>query len=390
MLTNPQIINDSKNILIQPTIGVYPVTSLGVSFFYHANVDLLMCRQNGVTSKLFAKEPILNIKIGSESSQVDISNKFSNGMLVALKGKALPEVIICTPPYEFLDDFINEIKNIALELNNLEYLKPYNNLNKFYFPNIILASNGIILDSAISKLRNDLLENNFNEKICDNICNKIVRGVVMQASHRENNVYYPQKPGIIKIAIHKHDLFSQIFEMLSSKKFTFSINTNPAKLEFEKAIINIATNSAAIALSVDESNNTFNMLNLEQCINNQDKEIFDFIYNLQKSVFKIGKRQNAFSVSETFERIWIPRKEQVLKHDSQHISSSLHCLKYMAKTNSIPEGMLNSEKSIIYPLKKLATQFELDEELKLLNELEDKITKNLDFLRTNSNNINWD
>lgn len=387
MQTNTNKIIDRSRDIIQPTTGIYPLTSLGISFLYHCDVDLLICRKNGRTSEILAETPELNINTNNNELSLNVADKYTNGMMEALDKKILPSVILCTPAYEHLHDLINELIEIALELSKRDLLKVYGRLNRFYFPTIMLASNGIIYDEVIYNIQTKLKEKNLNENIIINICSKIIRATIMQGAYRENNLYHPNKKGLIKIAVPRYDLFMPVVELLNDKKFTFSIHTNPYKIEFEKAIINIASNSVALIYSLDKKNYTLNKIDMRKALSPDDPIQAQFVKELQTAIFEIGKKVGAFSESESFEKIWFPRKEQILKHDSDHISSSLYCFKNMIETGTFPEGLPSKERGLIYPLKCFASHFKLNKSVALFEELEEMIIKNIKFAQKHSKDI---
>lgn len=381
MLTNTQLHNNTSNNIIQTVTGIYPVTSLGISFYYYCSVDLLICRKDGTTSQLFSQEPVLNIQNNQELKQINISGKFTNGMVEALNKNMLPSVILCTPCYEFLNDFINELTDLASELMERDLLKAYARLNRFRFPTIILASNGIIYDEVIYNLQANLKKRKIPDEIITNICNKITRASVMQGAYREDNLYFPHNKGLLKIAIPKHELFSQVVEPLNDKGFLFSIHTNPHKIEFEKAMVNIATNAVAMVFALEKKDPKLNKIDLENALSPIDATHSRFVKELQTAIFEIGKRAGAFAQSETFDRVWLPRKEQILKHDSKHISSSLYAFRHMIKTKVFPDKLPPAEQALIYPLKCFARHYQLSKELALFEELEQMILNNITFAR---------
>ncbi|MEW5822407.1 MAG: hypothetical protein AB1782_19590 [Cyanobacteriota bacterium] len=387
METKPQTNVSGVKDIIQPTIGIYPVTSLGVSFYYHCTVDLLICRKDGVTAGIFSKNPTLNIKIDGNTKEIGIADCFVNGILDAAHKKILPSAILCTPPYCFINDMVNELTNLVSYLNSKKLLIGYTNLSRFYFPAIILASNGIIYDEIIYNLNKNLVELDLSEQIINNICSKVVRASIMQGAYRENNLYYPHKKGLIKLALPKFSLFGQAVELLTSKNYVFSIHTNPHRVEFEKAMVNIATNSIAMIFALDRQNALLKAMTIKEALDPSDVIQAAFVKDIQKAIFKIGQKAGGFTESDTFEKVWYPRKEQILKHDSEHISSSLQCFKNMIKAKSIPEGIPDAENALIYPLKCFAKHYQLFDEVILFEELEKMLLNNLQFARKNSDKI---
>jgi hypothetical protein len=389
MITNPETTNTGPRDIIQQTTGIYPVTALGISFYAHCEVDLLICSKDGTTAAIFKENPVLEICQGEETKKINIDGQYTNGLVEALHQKKLPAVILCTPPYIQLQGLLDELAEIAVELNKKDLLRHYLKLNRFYYPTIILASNGIIYDEAIYNLKTKLQERQIPEAIIKNICSKVVRASIMQGAYRDNNVYYPHQKGLIKIAVPRYDMFMPVVELLNSKGFTFSIHTNPRRVEFEKAMINIATNTVAMVFTLDKKNKRLNKINIKNALTPSDTTHSRFVNELQRAVFEIGQHCGAFSESETFEKVWQPRQEQILKHDSTHISSSLYCFKSMIQSKEFPQGLPAKEYALIYPLKCYAKHHKLNERLLLLAELEQMIINNIDFARRNADTITF-
>ncbi|MGD9581916.1 MAG: hypothetical protein AB7V50_11130 [Vampirovibrionia bacterium] len=378
--------NTTKNYL-QATVGVYPLTPLSVSLYHHYNVERIICKKNGLSHGVLKEKPVLKINSDDEIIEHDINNKFNNGLLECLENKQLPAALLCAPLYNHIDDFVDELIEITLFLSEKELLKGYTNLKRFYFPTIILISGGIVYDEITYKLTTKLKENDIAELIVNNIISKIVRASSTLDAYKDHDIYYPDTKGPIKIALPKFPLFSQVVDILNNKEFKFSIITNPHRIEFDKAMVNIATNSAAIDLSLDKLNHKLRTINIKEAISPNRQANKEFIDNLQKAVFNIGQKAGAFSETETFEKVWLPRKEQLLKEKSFHISASLYNFKNMIKNNNLPEGHLPSEHALIYPLKCYAQHFELAEEFLVLDELENNLLEDVKFAKDNSNRI---
>jgi hypothetical protein len=387
MLTNTDIHNAGSRNIIQQTTGIYPLTATGISLYYHSKIDTIICRKGGVTSNLLTEKPEIKLFDGYGLKTINLSECYTCGILEAAHKKVLPAVIICTPGYEHLHDLINELADVALELSGLDLLKHYAKLSRFYFPTIILASNGIIYDETIYHLQLKLQERGINEGITRNICSKVVRASLMQGARREGSNYYPHKKGLIKIAVPRYELFMPVVELLNSKSITFSVHTNPRRIEFEKAIVNIATNSIAMVFALDKKEFRLRRINLEEALSPKDATHNRFVKELQHAVFEIGKCAGAFSASESFEKVWLPRKEQILKHDSEHISSSLHCFRNMIQTRNFPEKLPAKEHALIHPLKGFAQHYNLNNYVLLLAELEQLIINNIHFVRQNADKM---
>lgn len=377
----------TKNNFIQPSIGMYPTTSLGVSFYHHYKIDLLICRKDGVTANMFVQSPSITIDDGNQIKTIDISKQYTNGMLQALERKSLPGVIICTPIYEHLEDLVNELVDISVMLMDNNCFKPYHKLSNFYFPNIILGSNGIIYNETVNKLKAKLKITKIPEQMVNKISNKVVRASIMQGAYRENNVYYPHKKGLIKIALPKHELFKQIVQLLNNSKIVFSIHTNPNKVEFEKAMANIAINTIALAYALNKDEYKFESIDIQNALSPEDKVHFDTVREAQEAIFNIGKHVGAYTNSESFEKVWFPRMEQILKHDSTHVSSSFYNFREMIHNNRFPNNLPYTEQALIYPLKALAKQFYLQSEYTLFDKLEQMILENINFARNSSQKI---
>lgn len=389
MVNEKQSANIEESKIINNTVGIYPVTPLGISFCFFDNVDLLICRKDGEVFNLFSKMPILNIDNKDQVEQFNIEGRFSNGMLDALNRKILPSLILASPGYSFLSNFIEEITEIAVKLNDMELLKPYHPLNMFCFPIIILTSSGIIYEETINKLKQSLLYSNLPEVIINKVCSKVLRGSASQMPFREDSTYYPHKKGVLKIAVTKPELFESILCLLNKNKFNISIQKNPKRIEFEKAMVNIVTTSLAMVLALDKTDLKFKSINLQQILTSKDPQQATFINNLQVAVFNIGKKCNAFSESDQFETLWMPRKEQILKQDNKHMVGSLYSFKKMIKSNSFPEHLPEEDMAIINPLKRIAQENKLFEELALLENLEREIIETLNLAKTNADNISF-
>lgn len=386
-LTNPDITQTDKKEYIQPTTGIYPITSTGIALFHNYNIDLLICRKNGTTYKLFEESPSISIKTDDNEHKIEIAGKYANGLVEALNKKILPSVILCSPSYEQLNDMIAEITELALELKKNELLKGYERLSLFYFPTFILLSNGIMYDEAIYNLQKSLEGLDLQEKIINNICGKIIRGSILKEAYREGNTYIPFNNEVLKIAVPRYDLFIQVVELLNSKNFKFSIQKNPHKVEFEKAIINIATSTAAMIFCLDRNDFRLKKISVQEALEPTGKAKRELINHFQLAIFEIGQHAGAFSKAENFDTTWQPRKEQILKSDSHKTCNSIYCLSQMIKTNNFPGKLPSLEYSLIHPLKGYAKHYGLHEHVILFEKLEETILNTLEFAQKNSDKI---
>lgn len=268
-----------------------------------------------------------------------------------------------------------------------DLLKKHASLKRFYFPTIILVSNGIIYDEIVYNLKSKLKEAEISDIIANNITSKIVRASISVDTYKENNVYFPDQKSPLKIALPKFPLFSQVVDILNKNDFSFSVNTNPHRVEFEKAMINIATNTVALAFTLDKTNYKLRKINIKEALSPTRQEHASFVIDIQKAVFEIGKKAGAFTEIEVFEKVWQPRKEQLIKDKGFEISSSLHNFKSAIKSNKLPEKHFTSEYALTYPLKCYAQHYELFDEILLLEELDKMLTSNLEFAKKNHQKI---
>lgn len=387
MQTNTQSETTSNSNPLQATIGIYPVTSLGMSFYHYCKVDLLICRKNGITAGLFTETPEINIDTNDGIQTYNIKNHVTNGMLEAYNKGVLPQAILCTPHYQHLTNLTDELTELAIALKDDKKLLSVSNLNRFSFPTIILGSNGIIYDETIYSLQTKLQAAGLSDILVRNICNKVIRASIMQGAHREKNTYFHQKKGLLKLAVPKSPMFSQVMGLLNQKDFTFSIHKSPHRIEFEKAMVNIASNSIALIFALDQKNYKYRKVTMAEALAPENATHATFVNEVQKAIFTIGQKAGAFSEAETFETVWLPRKQQILKHDSNHASSSLYCFREMLITKTFSDELPTSEQGLVYPLKCFARHYQLYHEIVLMEELERMLYSNLAFARKYADEI---
>jgi len=378
--------NPSKDI-IQQTVGIYPLTPLNISFYHHYNIERVICKKDGLSYSALKDNPILKISVNDEIIEHNIANNFDNGLVESLENKTLPAVLLCAPPYNHIDNLLDEIRDIALNLIDKELLKGHSTLKRIYFPTFILISNGIIYDEVIYNLKTKLQKAEIPESIINNIADKIVRASVMQDAYKDNDTYFPDQKGSLKIALPKFPLFSQVVDILNSNEFKFSVNTNPHRVEFEKALVNIATNTIALIFALDKANYKLRKINIKEALSPANYAHKTLVDELQKAIFEIGKRAGAFPETEVFEKAWLPRKEQLIKDKGYQVSSSLQCFKTMIKNNTLPEKYFLSEYSLTYPLACYAKHYELFDEILLLEELDKMLVQTLEFAHKYSDKI---
>lgn len=390
MLNQSDIPQLAQQGILQPTIGVYPLTALGVSFFHHGNASLLICKKDSATAEMLHNKPFLKIHAQGGLKEPYIEGQFTNGIVDAYEQAQLPALLLCTPKYDALSALFDELADLAKHLLDQGCLNAMEGFQGLAFPVVILASNGIIYDEALYLFAKKLEERGIPGILVSLLKEKLLRASVMQGAYRDHDLYYPLKKGLLKLAVPNYGLFKDVIDLISDKGLNVSIQKNIYRVEFEKAMVNIAANTTAMVFALDKFGYNLRKIEMKEALEPTNIPYARFVRELQEAILTVGKNVGAYTETDTLEKVWHPRKEQIIKHDSHHVSSSLRTFRKMILQRSVPKEIPPDEKALIYPLKGFSKYYSLEKEYALFEELERMLQNNLTFARLDASRITID
>lgn len=379
----------TRHALKVGAIGVLPVGALGVSFFYHLTrrltaIDGSVCfveRKGSHSARAIKDRGQLLIHDGRQLRRISSAPILRPDMLACFEAGQLPEVIlVCTHPDQLLG-----IVSGCVEL--LERICERGQLPEadFPFPKIILSSNGIyfqrIRQIFIEKMEEATLLGRLPDlwpDVMPRIVSRLLRGVTIQTGLREgagaDAVYHPGEPGITRIAGGDAASRERCRDVLVSRGgwFELAAHSSATRLEFDKAMVNLAANFLGQIYAINESGQ-FAALKVEQVFTPEHEPE---IRELTRHVLEVGQAVRAYSREEDFETLFAHLKATALLHRT-HVPSSLQWLGLKLRLGQLSARLSPTESWLIEPLIRYARAADLEETSAYFEGLKDRLLRKL-------------
>jgi hypothetical protein len=183
------------------------------------------------------------------------------------------------------------------------------------------------------------------------IVSRFLRGVTIQTGVREGSgtdaVYWPGPRGITRLAGGDASNRERSWRLLAGKGgwYELALNSSATRLEFDKGIINLATNLLGQLYAIDDAGN-FEPLTVAQILS-PERELE--IRRLAAEVFAVGQAVKAYARTDQFETIYAPLRETLDLHRS-HIPSSLQWVGLRLRTGQLAPELTPTETWLLDPL----------------------------------------
>jgi len=393
--------------LRQGAIGILPAGALGVSLFYHLTAELrtvrdislshsvgegqgeggegsqriyFLARSGSASSQaLSAAGATLRIAAADGIHELPAAKLLKPDMLECAKRGDLPEVlIVCPNP----DQLLGIITNLV-EL--LERIYEAGELDSLPFPIIVLSSNGIYYQRLrqifIEKLEEATLLGRLPDlwpDIMPRIVSRFLRGVTIQTGLREGSgaqaIYRPGPRGITRLAGGDAANRERSWRLLAGTGgwYELALNSSATRLEFDKGIINLATNLLGQLYAIDEAGN-FKLLTVQQILSPERESE---IRRLAAEVFAIGQAVKAYARTDQFENIYQPLRETLDLHRA-HVPSSLQWVGLRLRTGELSAELTPTESWLLEPLIRYARSAGLDKSAEYFEELKKELLRKL-------------
>lgn len=376
-------------------IGILPAGALGVSLFYHLTRELREIRQDvyfiartgSASAKELSQGHRLRIADDREAQEIDATKLLKGDLLSCARANDLPEVLMVCPNPDQLLGVITDLVQL------LEAASERGELEQLPLPIVVLSSNGIYYQRLrqifIEKLEEATLLGRLPDLWPDmmpRIVGRFLRGVTIQTGLREgtgaNAIYRPGPRGITRLAGGDQAVRERCCAMLADRGawVELAANSSATRLEFDKGIINLATNLLGQLYAIDEAGR-FRLLRVEEIV---APEREPEIRRLASEVFAVGQAVRAYAKTDQFEEIYKPLRATLDLHRS-HVPSSLQWVGLRLRTGELAGELTPTENWLLEPLIRYARSAGLEESAEYFEELKRRLLKKLLKARERAN-----
>lgn len=369
----------NENYINTEKIGIMPIGALSIAFAsYIQGVDTFI-ESRKTHYKVGEK---LKISLENEIREIILTEEnYTNNISSLINGR-MPEIILFSPPnhrlISTLDELIDTISKI-LELTN------YPNDIYNYIPKVVMLSNGIYYDDIISYLTKILeyLDDDIKEKIKGNF----IRATTLQTGVRTESdidiIFKPGTKGSVTIAGGSKESRERIISLFEKYKYPVieMEGEEVRRIEFDKAIVNLATNGVQLSMIFDDKNQ-IQYLTFGDIISNKNMQ--ELCKKIIRTMVSIGVKAGIYSykdipreklIDKIYTEEW-KKLEEKSRKDNTHIVSTIAIVieRYRkGKAEGKPLRLPPLEENIINYLLKLSKENNLDEERMTIEELRDSI-----------------
>lgn len=349
-----------------------PPGALGVSFFYHLTHKLERLDKSVYFVGLDGSRSIdsllsadLQIADDETTHRVPSGEVIFRSLAEARKGGLLPEILIVCPNPDQLLQVVSSLVTLIEQIWN-ETPDPDEDLQ---LPVIILSSNGIYFQRVrqmfIEKLEESTLLGRLPDLWPDHmprIIGHLLRGVTIQTGMRRGSgastVYHPGPSGISTLAGGSEKVRARCHEVLAERggRFELTQGASPTRLEFEKAIVNLAGNLLGLIHAFDEGGH-FHPLTVGDIFVSDHQAA---VRELADHVFQVGQAVKAFAPSDDFETIFAQILERC-RSVQHHVPSSLQAAVIQIEAGTLEAKFPPTETWLIDPLIRYARSADLSD-----------------------------
>jgi len=371
-------------------IGILPAGALGVGFFYHLTGKLkywsdgsvyLLERQGSKSAKALRQNGKIDIDTPEGIKSLSTEEILKPDLLTCFRSGFLPEVVlICPNPDQLLDTITTIVELLVLLYEEGEISSPIESL-----PLFVLASNGVYFQRFrqifIEKIEEATLFARLPDlwpDIIPQIVCRLLRGVTIQTGLRigsgTKTIYRPGLRGRTQIAGGNHSARERCVSILTERGgwFEEAANSSATRLEFDKALVNLAVNLLGQLLAIDSQGN-FTTLTVGEILDSANQSR---IRGLVNRVFRVGQMVKVYDLQEDVEVIYNQTTQSALEH-ANHIPSSLQWIDMNLRNGTLKPQMTPTESWLIEPLIRYAKASGLEDTANYFQNLKDELVRKL-------------
>ncbi|WP_287127680.1 hypothetical protein [Candidatus Cyanaurora vandensis] len=362
------------------TVGILPPGALGVAFFYQLTRELtelervFFLSRRGSASAQGLQALGLTLKTAQGLRQIDGS--LLKPDLLALE--SLPEVLLVCPNPDQLLEVMTDLVEVLIKLYR-------QGRDWTALPLVVLSANGIYYQRVRQVLIEKLEEGTLFGRLPDlwpeampQMVGRLLRGVTLQTGLREGSgsqtVYVPGPPGPTKLAggeLRHRERASALLNKLGGW-FEVEQERSATRLEFDKALVNLAANLLGQVYAIDETGR-FTLLRVKEIVVPAHlEEVRELVYR----VFAVGQAVNAYPPTEDREVIFQNLLLNCKRH-ADHIPSSLQWVNLNLYRGTLAPELTPTEAWLLEPLRRYALAGGLEETALYFEQLKARLVHKL-------------
>jgi hypothetical protein len=351
----------------EPTsVGILPISALGVAFSHHLtarsneftpSITFLSRRSSAATDR-WREESSLTIEAPSGRQDIPLSGRPAGSLPGAAVGGRLPGVILACTHTDQLFEVIGDYVAVVEHEHRVGRLSS----GTARLPVLVLCSNGIYFQRIRSSFIELLEESTLLGRLPDlwpdampEVVGRLMRGVTIQTALRtgvgSSAVYRPGPPGRTLLTGGSRRARAATARQLSQcgAWFEDAGDAQPTRIEFNKALVNLAMNVFGQLASID-ADGRFSPLTVGEIAQRVPRER---IFELVEATMKVGRGVGVFREDESPGAV-LNELQQQLSSTTAHVPSSLQLLEQQIGSGSLAPGLAPTEKWLLQPLQQYA------------------------------------
>lgn len=371
----------------QGTVGIVPAGALGVAFYYHLTHELravdervfFIARAGSASGASLRERGSLRIATGDTVRDIAHPALFAPDLLSCAAAGFLPEVLlVCTQPDQLLGGMVHVVRLI-------EWLHEHGTLDAAALPAFVLCSNGIYFQRVrqffIEKLEESTLLGRLPDlwpNLMPQLVGHLLRGVTIQTGQREgagaDAIYRPGPRGITRLVGGATTNRERVAALLTERGAWFEVaaHASPTRVEFDKALINLAVNLLGQLHAIDDTGR-FRLLTIGEIL---AEEGSTETRELAQRVVEVGRAVRAYSERDDFESIYAEVLTAAREH-LDHVPSSLQWIAQQLHHHALQARLTPTEAWLLEPLIRYAHAAGLEDAARYFENLTRRVEQRL-------------
>lgn len=369
-----------------PSVGILPISALGVAFFHYLTagpsavpprVTFLSRRASAATDR-WREDSSVRIETAQGRKDLPLAGRLAGSLPEAAASGRLPEIILaCTNPDQLFDvigDYVAAVE--------FEHREGRLHSGAARLPVLILCSNGIYFQRLRSSFIELLEESTLLGRLPDLwpdlmpvVVGRLMRGVTIQTALRSGAgseaVYRPGQPGRTLLTGGSKPARSAAALQLSQCGgwFEDAGEVLPTRVEFNKALVNLAMNVFGQLASID-TGGRFQALTVGEIARQVPPAR---ILELVTATMKVGRGVGVFLEHESPSAV-LEELRRLLDSTAAHVPSSLQLLEQQIDAGTLVSGLASTEKWLLQPLQHYARSLGDTEAISYFEGIEGELT----------------
>ncbi|MGH8021388.1 MAG: hypothetical protein ACREIA_24530 [Opitutaceae bacterium] len=374
------------------SVGILPVGALGAGFFHHLTDDsrvvdgavMFFDRPGSASTRAIHAAGGVRIRdAGGKVRMLPGDGVLGGSLVETLEKTGAPEVIIVSCNPDQLLVIVSHLVEFVCAGHARLGLEQLEN----WLPTVVLSPNGIYFERVrliyAEKLEEAMVFKRLPQlwpEFTDRLLGRFLRSVTMQTGVREGAggaaVYRPGPRGRTRIAGGDAAARARAVEVLTRRGGIFEDAglERPTRLEFDKGLLNLASNLFGQLLAIDDSG-CFTPLTVEEILAPQYRARS---LELARHVAEIGRAVGAYGAKDDPALLHARMIEAALVN-REHVPSSLQYLGLTLQAGTLVSRLTPTEQWLFEPLIRYARSAGLDEAVAYFRNLRARVIARLEL-----------